>query len=103
MYNDSTSDDVCGSLFDDPQRAAEQGDARLPPVFAALQGGVGVIGAVLNALVVIGVRGDAKLGTTVNKLLIWITCFAFLEAVYGTFIRSLVLGNEYVMKKGKPS
>lgn len=58
---------------------------------------VGVLGTVLNILVILGVLGNARLGTTVNKLLIWICTFALLEATLGITMKALILGK----RKGK--
>ena len=96
--NNSYEQKVCGSLYDDPALGPAQGSPSLPIVFSTTLAALGAFGAVLNALVVIGVRGNAKLGTTVNKLLIYITCFAFLEAVYGILVRSLALGKQSYMR-----
>jgi hypothetical protein len=32
---------------------------------------MGVSGIILNSVVLVGVAGNARLGTTINKLLIW--------------------------------
>ena len=53
---------------------------------------VGGIGTSLNGLVLIGVGGNVKLGTTINKLLIWICSMALLESTIGIGIRTLILG-----------
>ena len=53
---------------------------------------VGIFGAFLNCLVLIGVGGNARLGTTVNRLLTWICVFALLESTIGIVMKSLILG-----------
>ena len=54
---------------------------------------IGICGTVLNVVVILGVLDNARLGTTVNKLLIWICSFALLEATLGITIKSLILGK----------
>ena len=54
---------------------------------------IGLLGAFLNGLVLIGVGGNAKLGTTVNKLLIWICTIAILESLLGILVKALILGK----------
>ena len=54
---------------------------------------IGLLGAFLNGLVLIGVGGNAKLGTTVNKLLIWICTIAILESFVGILVKALILGK----------
>ncbi len=61
--------------------------------FSGLLCGLGVIGAVLNALVIYGVYGNVRLGTTVNILLIWICTFALLEATVGTTVKIFIFGS----------
>ena len=63
-------------------------------VFALALAFVGLIGTGLNSLVLIGVGGNAKLGTTVNKLLIWICSMAILESIIGIGVKTLILGKE---------
>ena len=53
---------------------------------------VGGIGTSFNGLVLIGVGGNVKLGTTINKFLIWICSMALLESTIGIGIRTLILG-----------
>ena len=53
---------------------------------------VGTIGAFLNCLVLIGVGGNARLGTTVNRLLTWICVIALMESTVGITVKSLILG-----------
>jgi len=53
---------------------------------------LGILGAFLNGLVLVGVRGNVRLGTTVNKLLIWICTMAGCEATFGILMKSLILG-----------
>jgi hypothetical protein len=55
---------------------------------------VGLIGALLNSLVLVGVGGNARLGTTVNKLLIWICTIAILESTLGILMKALILGKK---------
>ncbi len=54
---------------------------------------VGLAGALLNSLVLLGVSANAKLGTTVNKLLAWICIMALLESTLGVTLKSLILGK----------
>ena len=54
---------------------------------------VGLTGAFLNSLVLIGVGGNARLGTTVNKLLSWICIMALLESTIGITVKALILGK----------
>ena len=63
-------------------------------VFALALAFVGLIGTGLNSLVLIGVGGNVKLGTTVNKLLIWICSMAILESIIGIGVKTLILGKE---------
>ena len=68
-------------------------------VFALALAFVGLIGTGLNSLVLIGVGGNAKLGTTVNKLLIWICSMAILESIIGIGVKTLILGKEILMRQ----
>ena len=61
---------------------------------------VGLTGAFLNCLVLIGVGGNARLGTTVNKLLSWICIMALLESTLGITVKSLILGMKKSGAKG---
>ena len=58
-----------------------------------------ILGTGLNSLVLIGVGGNAKLGTTVNKLLIWICSMALLESIIGIGVKILILGMQKNEKK----
>lgn len=54
---------------------------------------LGLLGTFLNSLVLVGVGGNVRLGTTVNKLLIWICTMACGEATLGILMKSLILGT----------
>ena len=54
---------------------------------------MGLTGIVLNSVVLVGVCGNARLGTTINKLLIWICGVAIMEASAGVIIKALILGE----------
>ena len=84
--------------------AGAYGDSQFYNVlYACVLSGVGVLGVVLNVLVVVGVHGNARLGTTVNKLLIWISCFSLLEASIGILMKALVLGKTRLMRHSRMS
>ena len=62
-------------------------------VYAVILSVLGLVGAALNIVVIYGVSGNARLGTTVNKLLIWICGFALLEGTVGVLMKVLILGK----------
>jgi hypothetical protein len=62
-------------------------------LYAGLLGLMGLLGVLLNSLVLVGVCGNARLGTTINKLLIWICGVAILESSAGILIKALILGE----------
>ena len=62
-------------------------------VYAVILSILGLIGASLNIVVIFGVSGNARLGTTVNKLLVWICGFALLEGTVGVLMKVLILGK----------
>ena len=62
-------------------------------IYAGLLGLMGLTGVVLNSVVLIGVVGNARLGTTVNKLLVWICAVAIMEASVGIIIKALILSK----------
>lgn len=62
-------------------------------LYASLLGLMGLTGIVLNSVVLVGVCGNARLGTTINKLLIWICGVAIMEASAGVIIKALILGE----------
>ena len=61
-------------------------------LYASLLGLMGLLGIILNSVVLIGVCGNARLGTTINKLLIWICGVAIMESSVGIVIKALILG-----------
>lgn len=68
-------------------------DASLQALFSCLLGLMGITGFWLNLIVLIGVIGNAKLGTSINKLLAWICFTAMLEAVFGILAKALIIGK----------
>ena len=62
-------------------------------LYASLLGLMGLLGVILNSIVLIGVCGNARLGTTINKLLIWICGVAIMESSLGIIIKGLILGK----------
>jgi hypothetical protein len=62
-------------------------------LYAGLLGLMGLTGLVLNSVVLVGVVGNARLGTTVNKLLVWICGVAIMEASAGIIIKALILSK----------
>ena len=62
-------------------------------VYAVILSALGLAGAILNIVVIFGVTGNARLGTTVNKLLIWICGFALMEGTLGILMKVLILGE----------
>ncbi len=110
--------------FDSPGGAAPTA-AYLAPLFV-----IGAIGTALNAAVVAGVCGNAKLGTTINRwmiqisksttcryseivfslflpihlcahrLLIWICCFASTESTAGLAVKGVIIGERECFWRG---
>ena len=62
-------------------------------LYAGLLGLMGLSGIFLNSVVLVGVCGNAKLGTTINKLLIWICGVAIMEASAGIAVKALILSK----------
>ena len=62
-------------------------------LYAGLLGLMGLSGIFLNSVVLVGVCGNARLGTTINKLLIWICGVAIMEASAGILVKALILSK----------
>ncbi|XP_059081983.1 uncharacterized protein LOC131879641 isoform X2 [Tigriopus californicus] len=82
-----------GSLLASSPHSSSSSDSSLGIILACVLSLVGLVGACLNILVILGVYGNARLGTTVNKLLIWICCLSLLEATVGILMKTLILAN----------
>lgn len=82
-----------GSLLALSSHSSSSSSSSLGIILACVLALVGLVGACLNILVILGVYGNARLGTTVNKLLIWICCFSLLEAIVGILMKVLILGE----------
>jgi len=68
-------------------------DTSFQTIFACTLGLMGISGFFLNLIVLVGVVGNAKLGTSINKLLAWICSTAMLEAVFGILTKALIIGK----------
>ena len=54
---------------------------------------VSVVGVFFNWLVLLGVRGNSRLGTTVNILLVWISTSAIMQSTVGALAKILIFGK----------
>ena len=53
---------------------------------------IGVMGVCLNTLVIIAVRRNKNLSTSINNLLVWICIFSIFEATLGITTKIIILG-----------
>ncbi len=81
------------SCKNDSSNSTSDSDTSFQVLFSCLLGLMGVIGFWLNLIVLIGVIGNAKLGTSINKLLAWICFTAMLEAIFGILAKALIIGK----------
>ena len=58
---------------------------------------VGVLGLLLNCLVILGVRSNRKLSTSINILLLWLCGASILEASLGVTAKCLVIGQFFIL------
>ena len=54
---------------------------------------VSLVGVLFNWLVLVGVRGNSRLGTTVNILLVWISTSAIMQSTVGATAKILIFGK----------
>ena len=54
---------------------------------------IGVLGLFLNSLVIIAVRKNKKLSTSINDLLVWICVFSIVEVILGISSKIIILGS----------
>ena len=54
---------------------------------------IGVLGVFLNILVIVAVRRNKKLATSINYLLVWICVSSILEATLGISVKILLLSE----------
>ena len=55
---------------------------------------VSLVGVFFNWLVLLGVRGNSRLGTTVNILLVWISTSAIMQSTVGALAKILIFGKQ---------
>ena len=66
----------------------------MPPlVWVLLLATVGLLGVSMNGLVILGVRSNRKLNTSINHLLLWLCAALLFEATLGVLIKCLILGK----------
>ena len=71
-------------------------ESEVPPlVWVLLLATVGVLGVWMNGLVILGVRSNRKLNTSINHLLLWLCAALLLEATLGVLIKCLILGEKF--------
>ena len=58
---------------------------------------MGVLGLLLNCLVILGVRSNRKLSTSINILLLWLCGASILEASLGVIVKCLVIGELVIL------
>ena len=58
---------------------------------------MGVLGLLLNCLVILGVRSNRKLSTSINILLLWLCGASILEASLGVTAKCLVIGQFFIL------
>ncbi len=95
VFSNDSMDDDNGTCAYGSQNAPSTVAVATVATCAAL---LGVTGAMLNCAVVTGVLGNAKLGTTINRLLVWICGSAMLESCLGMAAKVLILGNDVINK-----
>jgi len=69
-------------------------EPELPPIlFICLLILVGFVGVALNGLVILGVRSNRKLNTSINHLLLWLCAASLLEATLGILAKCIIIGG----------
>ena len=67
-------------------------------IFIALLSIIGVIGVFLNILVIMAVRQNRKLSTSINYLLVWICVSSIMEATRGIAVKIFLLSRFLLSK-----